>query len=367
MPLRNPFDNFSFGTPAPKRFGMQGQSSSRPYKSLFQADYTPPLPSNAPSEQRQPDNDWTSYITDMQDLYTKQGPAAGAYAEHMNAIPEYTKPSKMQRFSAALVGGGEGLRKGAAAGWAAGQEVAQAPYRRDLEQWGLKEKALKQSADIEDDTTNRKIQFMKEARASAKDSVEAGRWMKEFDLKNETARRAREHQIEQEKQWKNSGYVSHIDSKGDTIYTKPGTGETFNAGTSSKVRDWANTERGLATGEKNARTAGRNADTNAAGLAVRQATEKRVSGREARYDNPPISAAEQSSARGSAMSRAQAENANWEDFVSPDGTLTPPDDRTDPEWNKFMQRVEEIETGIFGRRRNLGGGGGSTDEEVIEY
>ena len=117
MPLRNPFDNFSFGSrfagSPPKPFSSPNHGQvTKPYQSLFN-DYSSPLPSNAPPEERKPDNDWTSYLTDMEDLYTKQGPAAGAYAEHMQNIPEYTKPSKMQRIGAALVGGMEGMRSGA--------------------------------------------------------------------------------------------------------------------------------------------------------------------------------------------------------------------------------------------------------------
>jgi hypothetical protein len=355
---------------------MPNQGGSAPESHQLFERYSPPEQVSSP-EQRPEGSEWGDYLTEIQDLYTKQGPAAQAYSEHLNAIPQYQKPGWGTRIGAALVGGAEGMRSGAASGWQAGQMAAQAPYRRSLEEWGMKEQALGRNAEIEDESTNRRLQYMKEVRSIAKDSAEARRWMDEYDLKvrdteadNQFKRdqlvNTERHNRAQEKMWQDQGFVKDYDKAGNIIFVNPRTGEIKNSGTaSSKVRDWDLEGQRIGVSRENTGIARRNATTNEQRLGLERERETRVAGREDRYENPPISASEQSAARASALSRAQIENPDME-FTTPEGGIDLRMAKKYPDqFRQFMKRVEEIESSMFGRRRNLGGTGGGGGE--IEY
>lgn len=139
-----------------------------------------------PPEQSTPSFDMASWLDDLREVYTKEGPASKTYREHLGSMPQYHSPSKWGKFGAALVGASEGLQRGGAAGWRAGQEAAEAPYKRELEQWGVKEQALGRQVESEDKASNRRLQYMNAVRQVAKDESEYRRAMMKFDQDEKT-------------------------------------------------------------------------------------------------------------------------------------------------------------------------------------
>lgn len=375
--MRNPFEHFSFGTPKPKAFSMgnQGRGDNEIFLGGRKTYGMPPPPqSAAPPEKRQPSSEWDTYLSEMNDIYNKEGEAAGAYRQHMETVPQYQTPSKWGKFGAALVGGMEGLNSGPMAGFQAGQEVAAAPYRRAMDEWGVKEQALGRNAEMEDKASNRKLQYMKEVRAVRDDEKEANRWMKTHQLavdkeENDEAQRSAERD-----HWKTQGWKTRFDEKGNEVAYHPATGEERVLGASSKVKDWElEGARGDIARTGNRISAGI-AETGRKRLGLAERTETRLAGREGRYENPSISASEQATARSSALTRASIERPDWAEFVSPEGGVQAPKESSGfwggmPDTTKsdnfklFMKRVEEIEKGIFSTRRSLG----PQEEEPFEY
>jgi len=359
--FRNPFDRLSMGnsfTPKPKKFQMPNMGESDNNRifgggrghQLFQ-DYQPPEPSGPP-EQREPGSDWSSYLSEMQDIYTKQGPAASAYKQHLETLPDYQKPSGWHRFGSALVGAAEGLTGGAAAGWTAGQAALTSPYRRAVEQWGLKEQALGRNAEIEDESSGRRLAFMKEARNMAKDESDYRRAMNEFDLKVRNQDMDEKYKLAQIKNWEAQGFVKDYDKAGNIIFINPKTGETQSFGPSSKVRDWANDDQRIKQGWASVETGRTNARTAQGNLVQTTRNQDRLDQREDRLDSAPISPEAQSTARASAISRAATSKKEWFNFVDEAGNLNPREGAKDPaQWNAFLEEVKRQENSIFSRRR----------------
>lgn len=353
MALRNPFERLSFGgylKPKPLQFPNRGMSDNETFNpQQMGRPTTQPIESRQAPEKRQPSSEWDNYLSEMSDIYTKEGAAAGAYREHMNAVPEYQTPSRWSKVGAALVGGAEGYAHGAGAGWNAAQNVHQAPYRRAMEQWGVKEQALGRNAEIEDKSSNRRLQFMKETREVAQDEQELSKWMRDYDLKVTQEENDEAHREAEREEWETRGYRTRFDDKGNEVAYHPGRpGSEHILGSSSKKTDWAYDDKRLAQGAEGNRIA-----RDRLGIADR--TEQRMNRREDRYENPPISASEQSAARDSALNRASLERRDWAEFVTPEGGANAPQDPDKrAKFREFMRRVEAIEKGIFSQRRSLG-------------
>lgn len=368
MAFRNPFEHWS-GNPKPKPFqmGNQGQSDNSIFlggRETYEMK-SPVQSTAAPPEKRQPASEWSSYLQEMDDIYNKEGEAASAYREHMGAVPQYQTPTKWGKFGAALVGGMEGLRSGAGAGFQAGQDVAAAPYKRAMEQWGVKEQALGRSAEMEDKASNRRLSYIKEKRAISSERDDMSKWMAEFELKQDKEDNDEAQRQAERDHWKDQGWKTRIDQDGNEIAYNPAVpGSDRVLGKSSKVRDWGFEAGRLGASQEGNRISAANAGTNRDRLGLARETEGRMVRREGRYENPPISASEQSSARTSALGRAATERRDWTEFVSPEGTVTPPQDPAKrAKFREFMRRVESIEDGIFGRKRDLGPG----EEPPLDY
>lgn len=75
--------------------------------------------------------------------------AMDMYNEHLNAIPERTRPGIGSRILSALAGGMEGYRGGPNRGIAAAQNVYEEPYQRKLDDYKTKGSILGQRANLE--------------------------------------------------------------------------------------------------------------------------------------------------------------------------------------------------------------------------
>lgn len=338
MALRNIFDR-------PKRFAMpnQGRSSNQ----LYTPRETEPMEryfTNAgPPETRPPENDWDNWMSELREVYTKEGPAASAYRQHLSTMPQYQQPTKMNRVGAALVGVSEGLRSGGAAGFQAAQEATQAPYRRALDEWGLKEQALSRDADFEDKMSGRRIEFMQQARQLAKDDREYRKWMDEFDFKKQQEINDENQRTAEREHWKSQGWKEYTDDQGNLHIYHPGQpGSDKVMGPTSKKTDWTYESGRLKASQ-------RSNEISAGSLQVSR-------DRETRLASAPMGASNQSDARASAAARAELENPGWDRFVTPEGSIQRPRDAVPgtvkgQEFDNFIHRVEEIEDDILTRPR----------------
>jgi hypothetical protein len=363
MPLRNPFERFGGWNPggtyrAPNQSPNPNNTlfggGKDIYKGIF-GDYSDFNP--ATQQPEQPTSSWESYLTELQDLYSKQGPAREAYSQHLDAMPEYQTPSKWNKFGAALVGASEGWAHGGGAGFEAGQGAAMAPYRRQLGEWSAKEKALGRSADLEDDATQRRISMMKEVRAAAQDENQYRQTMRKYDLDAAAQKDLARYRDAQIKNMEGQGWVKDYDDKGNMVMYNPKTKETQVVGPSSKVKDWAYDEdaknRGWAsveTGRRNAGTAAEQLKVSQGNLAVNQGDAARRAATAAA--GTPIPANQSSNARGSAMNRAAAESLVWSKFIDEKtGNINMREAAKNPaEYKKYLARVDELEQGILTRR-----------------
>jgi len=356
--FRNPFDSWTNSLPKPKKFGMPNQSPStqnqifsqpdmHPWRNTFFDDTTgPPDPTQTPEA---PNNEWGSYLSEMRDIYTKQGPAMGAYQEHLGNIPQYQKPGGWHKFGSALVGAATGLQQGAGAGWKAGQEALHLPYQRAMDEWGTKEQALGRQADIEDKSTGRRLAFMKEVREVAKDEQDYKRLMAKHNLDvdaQKSLNRYREAQIEE---LGTRGWSTYVDNRGHRISYNPKTEETKDWGP-----DIAKTNTEIAKG--NQAISGYNAATSRGQLGVSQgqlALGQRNAERLERGETPPVTGIEQSTIRESSLTRAAAENDKWTNYFTSEGGLQPrpSDPKEAQQYDRFMNRVKAIEQEILSTRR----------------
>ena len=364
MPLRNPFERFGGwnvgGTyrapnqsPNPNN-ELFGGARKNMFEGIF-GDYSQPIQSDRAPEQ--PKSEWSDYLTELQDLYTKQGPARQAYSEHLDAMPQYQTPTKWGKFAAALTGAGEGWNKGAGAGFAAGQNVAMAPYRREMDQWSAKEKALGRQADLEDDSTQRRISMMKEVRSAAHDENQYRQTMRELDQKEAAAKEVARYHDAQIKNMEGQGWVKDYDNQGNMVMYNPKTKETQVVGPSSKKTDWAFQEdaskarwAGVETGRRNSATAEGQLGVSKGNLEINRAGEaRRAAGAAA---GVPVAPGQSSNARSSALSRAASESAKWNKFLDKATGGVDMEEAT-KNWNeyqKFVKRVDELEQGLIGRR-----------------
>lgn len=358
---RNPFglyDDFEDTyAPAPRRniFGGGSVGPETNTRNFMQPAFQqPPIETPAAGPPEPAGNDWGSWMNEMRDAYTKEGPAAASYREHLGAIPQYQTPSKWGRFGAALVGGAEGLTRGGAAGWRAGQEAAQAPYRRELEQWTLKGRGLGQQAENEEKMTGRKVQFLNTARQMAKDEEAKRQWGLEQEHKTQQEKNDEAFRQAQIRRWGTQDLETYTDEQGNLRERMPGTAGPGNLiGPSEKAADIANQDVMRQQGWANIGINRGQLGVSQGQLGVSQGQLDLGRTREARIEATPMSPQAQSSARSSAISRATTERSDWRGYVDPETGMANPPKTSDPnEWKKFqdfMRRVEAIEQGIFTR------------------
>lgn len=99
-----------------------------------------------------------------------EGPANSKYRQFLdNELPTRDKPTKMNKLAAVLGGVSEGYFKGAGAGMRVFDETIEEPYRRKVNDFALKEKALQRAAALEDKETGRKASFARSAVQAIRD------------------------------------------------------------------------------------------------------------------------------------------------------------------------------------------------------
>ena len=129
--------------------------------------------------------DDVGYLDQIRDVYLNEGPAQSAYRQHISNIPQQQPVGWGRKIGAALLGAGVGMRQGGAAGFQMANEVVQAPYRQQMEQWGMQEHGLRQAAALEDDERQRRIAYADQVRKVAKDAADFDRYMREYHLKEQ--------------------------------------------------------------------------------------------------------------------------------------------------------------------------------------
>jgi len=355
--FRNPFDSWTNAMPRPKKFGMPNQtpsvqnrmmSQSNPWREeIFNDTMTNPMPSQTQAPQS-PGNEWGSYLSEMKDLYTRQGPSQQAYEQHLQNLPQYQKPGKMHRLGSVLVGAATGFQSGAGAGWQAGQEALNLPHRRAMEEWATREQGLGRQAEMEDKATGRKLSYMKEVRELAKDDQQYRKMMRDFENEDRKFTADERYRDAQVQNWRDQGYRETTNKAGDTIFVNPRSGEQFNAGPSSKVRDWDLDERRLKDSQARTQIQGGQLGVSRGQLALGQRSQDRLE----RNENAPIAPDTQSDARKIAIARVNPENAKWAKFISDNGDIKPDVALDYPqEFERFMRRITQVEDEVLGRRR----------------
>jgi hypothetical protein len=361
--FRNPFDTWTDAPPKPKKFGMPNQSpsvqnrmlsQSNPWReTIFNDTMTNPMPSQTQSP-TQPGNEWGGYLSEMRDLYTKQGPSQQAYEQHLQNLPQYEKPGGWHRFGSALVGAATGLQQGAGAGWKAGQEALNLPHQRAMEEWSTREQGLGRQAEMEDKSTARKLSYMKEVRELAKDDQDYRKMMREFENKDRQFQADEAYRDAQIQNWRDQGYRETINDAGETIFVNPRTKEKYNAGKSSKVGDWAREDRRIRDQEKGTNIQGYVAQTGRMNYGLGERAQDRLEREEM---NRPVSPSDQSDAGKSAIAQAQGRRPEYVEFVTPEGGINeeamklPLSDPKRALFNRFMLEVNDIKEEILRRRR----------------
>lgn len=359
MPMRNVFDFGSSYLPKGRRNYFSGApadpTASNTRRFMENVSFQQPE-AQAPPEERPQGMEWGNWMQDMRDAYMKEGPAQSAYREHLGTIPQYQGTSKWGKLGAALVGGAEGYTSGSAArGFQAAQEAAQTPYRRELENWGMKEQALGRQAGLEEKQSGQRIQFMQQARQMAKDEREYRKWMDDYDYKVWQEQANQDQDAATRARWDRQDLETYTDENGDLWERMPGS--------SGPGRRVSKTLEGAKFGETKRSNrvtegiSGMNAQTARGQLGVAQGNLELGKDREYRISSQPMDPRAQSSARASALTRAASSNPAWSGFVDMDtGNVNPPvvRDATDPKWQeyqRFLREVERQEGSIFSRPR----------------
>lgn len=362
--LRNPFESYDWMAGRNRNEFLTGKLedpvASNQQRMLSQAGvYEPSDGLNAgPPERSTPSWDMASWLDDLRDVYTKEGPAAKTYREHLGSMPQYQTPTKWGKFGAALVGAAEGLHRGGAAGWRAGQEAAQAPYRRELEQWGIKEQALGRDVEAEDKAANRKLAYMNAVRQVAKDESEYRRHMQDYELRRSTEMFNQEQDLATRRRWDRQDRKEYTNAQGQVVSYIPGVegSEIIMSGGTLAGAQFGETKRRNRETEATAR---RNAATAEGQLGVSRGNLALAQQREGRIANEAMDPRAQSAAMESAISRALSEDTTdtWRDeFYDVDsGTLIPPD-ADDPEaqeeYRRFKAKVDQHYNTIMSTTRS---------------
>lgn len=364
MAIRNPFETYDFGDPyAPtqrRRLFFSGAPhdpvETNMKRAVQQSGFgqatssaTAPMPGRS--------TDWSSWVAELKDMYTKESEAGKEYKAHLANIPQYQTPSKWQKFGAALVGGAEGLQSGAAKGWAAGQGAAMAPYQRELDLWGVKEDALAKQVLAEDKQMQRRAEYMTHIRNMAKDEEQARQWLADYDFKVGQQKDLQGWRGAQQGRWKGQDAKTFINAEGKLIEYQPGevSAPTINRGDTIQGAQLDNLMLHQEVMERaatsNAASAARNAATNEGQLRVQERAETRL-------ENAPILPSQSSEAFHQSLQRAASENPSWAKYYNAvtEEILPPKEDADQSEWNdygNFLRRRKAIEGEVMTLRNPL--------------
>jgi hypothetical protein len=340
--IRNPFEALSF-LPR-KKLGYQDAPMSI---SMSMRNVTPPQQeAEEPGFRRR---DWSGYLDDLKEIYSKTGSAETAYQQHLQNLPEQQKPSVWGRIVAGIVGGGVGYTEGPSKGIAAGQGIIRRPYERQLEEWQNKEAGLGRSAELEEKNLGRKLGYMKEVREVAKDQDEYDKIMADYLIKRDTLSENKRLNDARIKDYARRGMIRITDPEtGRDVLKDPTTGEVVDLGKSfdwvkfqqakdvaadASKRGWA----GVETGRANAQTArgnlgvaqkrleleGKAATRADAYLELAKETGTRAQEaadltRQRAEVGEPVSNDEQQKIKKTAIARAIITNRDWSKFADED-------------------------------------------------
>jgi hypothetical protein len=359
-PIRNPFESFSFG------------DIYRP-KNLFQGVLDQNEQSSGTvTEDPEPSyegRDWTDYLSQLNDLYSKEGPAQSAYREHVSSMPSYQAPGKMGRLYAALMGGSEGYQRGAGAGFEAAQDVLTTPYRGAMAEWSARGKALEEQAQIENQMTGRQIQFMREARSLAKDEDEYSRFMQQQALRERQQTDLQAWRAQQTENARRSGMDTRVDQFGNLIQYDPlDPTKSVNLGPGIQATQLKNEAERLGISRANLGLSqqrlgleGQRVDLARQGVDISRQRLETSKQREERLKNAPkrqtgISVDQQNKAKLTAAQNAAAYGAskgyNWDNYIDNEGNVKWDVARKYPQGFKDFQAImDRYEAEILGRVR----------------
>lgn len=111
---------------------------------------------------------------DPADYEMEPTPVSDEYEQELSDVPrrEDYKPNLMSKIAAGLVGGAEGMSRGAGAGVQAGQEVMNRGYVNALREHGARVGALKERAGLEGARGSRRLDLLKERRQAQRSEDE---------------------------------------------------------------------------------------------------------------------------------------------------------------------------------------------------
>ena len=391
--IRNPFENLwlprqSFGNPTEENVGRLGRLKINPWSPTDLEDDQEVEPGFAK-------RDWSNYLKDLRDVYSKTGPAQTAYESHLQNLPEQQKPSVWGRIVAGIVGAGTGYTEGPSKGIAAGQSIVRRPYEQALDEWSNKEAALGRQVSFEDKASQRQLDYLKEVGRVTEN---------EADYEKEIAKLGLQREAQAETKRLNDSTIKYRESQGFVRYDDPETkqemlihpnGRKILIGPSLKVAEFGERKRAAGVGEKQAgerlqqgwkglQFEGQRVQQGAEGLGlerrrtavseeqlkINQDAEMRRAetakkGGTARYVPPT----QQTEARIAALSRAALENPDFAGYFDhKNGVVKPSTAKRYPDgYKRYMQRVLEIENEMLGRQYGgLSGGLSQDDDEDFE-
>lgn len=360
MPIRNPFENYDFGDPyAPaqrRRIFFSGSVTPEENlkRSIQQSGFgqatssaTAPMPGRT--------TDWSSWVAELRDMYTRESEAGKEYKEHLANLPQYTGTSKWGKFGAALVGAAEGLKKGGAAGWEAGQSAAMAPYQRELDLWGVKEGALGKRVIAEDKAMQRRGEYMTHIRNLAKDEDQARQWLADYDLKRDQFEGLTDWRKAQQARWPSQDAATYKNEKGELIEYQPGkVGPTINRGPTFEKSQLDNL---MLHQEVMERAATSNAASNAISAGANASRAATAARAETRLENAPILPSQSSEAFHQSLQRAASENPSWSKYYNAVTEEILPPSEDDPaawqDYGNFLRRRKQIEGEVMTLRNPL--------------
>lgn len=145
---------------------------------------TSTLPNQSPVQSPMDDNDaYDSKFFDLLQKFSTDRPKQSAYEEALGGVPNRADyaPSIGRRIAAGIAGAGAGLSGGAAEGIAAGEHIAESPYRNAMSDYATRLAASERAAEMEDKQIGQTLQNVGTAAqyGSANRTYRAGQYWKE--------------------------------------------------------------------------------------------------------------------------------------------------------------------------------------------
>ena len=378
--IRNPFESYyprRLGNPTEENVGRLGRLKFDPWSASDIDDRE--------SEPAVPRRDWSQYLAEVKDIYSKTGPAQAAYESHLRDLPQQENPSVWGRIVAGIVGAGTGFAEGPSRGIAAGQGIIRRPYERQLEEWQNKEAGLSRSAEIEEKGLGRRLGYLKEEREIEKEKALEEDRLRDDQLKREAQEDLARYRDAQIEDMKGRGWVTlPTNAAGETIMANPRTGEEKNFGKAlagvrfeedvrhrgvTEQQGWDASKRGWANvslGQSNLGMRGKEYQLSAEAGGRAQAADERAEeanerARATYLQGPHIPVPEQTAATRLAAAQVVAEYPDAAKFIDEKGGIKPPGEElhkgyptsaADLEhFKRFMQEVEKKKREALGLRR----------------